>query len=391
MYLGPLAERRKVQDLPVLVHELLVKLDNAAHPLGAGSKESSAEVQGALGLSESAAGNDADAGGVEELHGVELVGGAALGLGGVDGLLGEGDGGEEVHGALGLGAVDALHLVKGLVQGGGALLEAVEDALVLLVVELKRGLAGAGRVDHEVDHALADDGGAEHDGDKLVDVGLDLGVQADELKVAAAVAALADHALGDGVEGGELDLVVLAGVLLLHLAEDRLEAVELADKDVGLVDLVGHDEEVLFVGKVDDGADVLLGERGAGGVAGVDDDDAADVEAVGLALFVALADDVEVGAPVLGLVEVVGDGGGVEESERGSVEGVLGDGDHDAALLGGADDVEEGVDAGRGTGREVDVGGVGGEAITLWRHKLAREEQANLEKGEDLTEYSYPR
>lgn len=342
-----------------------MELDDAAHPLGAGSEKGGAEVQGALDLPEAAARDDADASGLEQLHGVELVGRAAVCVGGVDGLFGEGDGGEEVHGALGLGAADALHLGKGLVEGRGALLEAAKDALVLLVVEGKRGLAGAGRVDHELDHALADDGSAEHDGDKLVDVGLDLGVEADELKVAAAVAALADHALGDGVQRGELDLVVLARVLLLHPAEDRLEAVKLADKDVGLVDLVGHDEQVFFVGKVDDGADVGLGQGGAGGVARVDYDDAADVESVGLALFVALADGVEVGAPVLGLVEVVGHGRGVEEGERGCVKRVLRDGDHDTGLLGGADDVEERVHARRGTGREVDVGRVGGEAITL--------------------------
>lgn len=224
-------------------------------------------------------------------------------------------------------------------QGVGALAQAVEDAVVLFLVERVAGVAGDRGVHHELDEALADDGRAQHDGDELVDVGLDLRVEAHELKVAAAVAALADHALGDGVQGGELDLVVLAGVLLLQLAQDTLEAVELADEDVGLVDLVGHDHQVLGVGEVDDGADVLLGEGGAGGVAGVDDDDAAHVDALLLGLLVGGADGVEVGAPGLGLVEVVGDARGVEDREGGGVEGVLRNGHQDTRVWRGADGV----------------------------------------------------
>jgi hypothetical protein len=43
----------------------------------------------------------------------------------------------------------------------------------------------------------------------------------------------------------------------------------------------------------------------------------------------------------------------------------LRDGNKDTGVGSGADDVEEGVDTGRGTGGEVDLGGVGGEAISL--------------------------
>ncbi|CRK38350.1 hypothetical protein BN1708_007739 [Verticillium longisporum] len=49
--------------------------------------------------------------------------------------------------------------------------------------------------------------------------------------------------------------------------------------------------------------------------------------------------------------------------ERGGVEGVLGDGDEDARLGAGADDVEQSVDARGCAAREVDLGGVGREAI----------------------------
>jgi hypothetical protein len=55
---------------------------------------------------------------------------------------------------------------------------------------------------------------------------------------------------------------------------------------------------------------------------------------------------------------------GVHESECGGVKRVLRDGDHDARVLVGANDVEKGIDARRGTSRQVDLGRVGREAIT---------------------------
>lgn len=247
------------------------------------------------------------------------------------------------------------------------LLQTVEDAVVLLLVEFVRGLTLARGVDHEFDEALADDGGAEHDRDELVDLGLNLGVETAELEVAATVTALTDHALGNTVEGSELETVVgTVRVLLLKLPENALEAVELALEDVGLVDLIGHHDEVLLVGEVEDGADVVLRERRAGGVARVDDDNGTDIGAVGLGLFVGTADRLEVGAPVLGLIEVVGNACCVEDGEGGGVERVLRDRDEDAGVGSGANDVKQGVDTGGGTGGEVDLGGVGGEAISAW-------------------------
>lgn len=348
----------------ILIHELLVELDNAANPLGTRSKEGSAEVQATLLLTEPRTRNNADAGSLEELHAVKLVGGAALVGGGLGGLGGQVDGREEVHGTLGSTALYALHLLKRLVESVGALPHALVDAAVLLLVELVGGLAGLGRVDHQLDQALANDRRAEHDADELVDFSLDFGIKVDQLKVATAVAALAHHALGNGVEGSQLDAVVLAvGVLLLQLAEHTLERDELADENVGLVDFVGEDDKALLARELEDGADVLLGEGGAGGVAGVDDDDGASVDAGVLGLLVRLLDGVDVGAPVLGLIEEVGNASGVQDGERGGVERVLGDGNQDAALLIGANDVQEGVDSRRSTGREVDVLPVGREAI----------------------------
>jgi hypothetical protein len=77
-----------------------MELDQAVSPLGTGRQESSAEMQGALLLAETGAGDGAHAGGVEHAEAVELVGGAALLLGLLERLGRERDGGEEVHGAL---------------------------------------------------------------------------------------------------------------------------------------------------------------------------------------------------------------------------------------------------------------------------------------------------
>ena len=332
--------------LCILLHKLLVKLDNAPHPLRPRRQKRSPEMQRPLLLPKSTPGHDANARSLQQPHAVKLVRRPAL-RGGRLGRLGRQlDGREEVHAPLRLSALDALHLAKGLVQGGGAFLEAVEDARELLVVELVRGVAGLGRVDHELDEALADDRGAERDGDELVDLGLDLGVEAYELKVAAAMAALAYHALGDGVQGCELDVVVRTGRLGLHAAKDGLEGVELADEDVGLVDLVGHDDQFLLLGVLDDGADVFFGKGRASRVSGVDDDNGAGVDAVRLRLFVCFFDGGEVGAPGFGLVEEVGHAGCVQDREGGGVEGVLRDGDEYSGGLVSADDVEKGVHAG---------------------------------------------
>lgn len=114
-----------------------MELGDSVNPLSSRSKESGTEVQGALLLSEAAARDDADAGGLEQSHAVEFIRRAVLRLGSLNSLLGKGDGREEVHGALGLAALDTLHLLKGLVKGIGALTETVGNGVVLLVIELE--------------------------------------------------------------------------------------------------------------------------------------------------------------------------------------------------------------------------------------------------------------
>jgi hypothetical protein len=63
------------------------------------------------------------------------------------------------------------------------------------------------------------------------------------------------------------------------------------------------------------------------------------------------------------LIQEVRNSCGVQEGESSSVERVLRNWNKDAGLRGGADDVEEGVDTGGGTGGQVDVIGICREAI----------------------------
>lgn len=83
--------------IPKLIHKPLMKLRNLPHPLRTRRQERRAEMLRALSLPEAGAGNNADAGRVQEAEAVEFVGLAAFLLGLLDGFLGERDGGEEVH------------------------------------------------------------------------------------------------------------------------------------------------------------------------------------------------------------------------------------------------------------------------------------------------------
>jgi hypothetical protein len=88
----------------------------------------------------------------------------------------------------------------------------------------------------------------------------------------------------------------------------------------------------------------MFWERGTRGVAGVDNDYGPDVGSSFTRGGEGGLDGGELGAPIGRFVQEVGDAGCVEDGERGSVERVLGNGDEDAGLRAGADDVENSVD-----------------------------------------------
>lgn len=111
----------------------------------------------------------------------------------------------------------AFHFAEGFVEGGGALLEAGEDAAFFGVVGFVGRVAFDGGFDHEGDEALTDDWRAELDADVLVDLLGDLLVKADKLKVTTTVTALSNHTLADTVQADKLKCVELAILVLLAL------------------------------------------------------------------------------------------------------------------------------------------------------------------------------
>ena len=157
-------------------------------------------------------------------------------------------------------ALDTLHLLECLIQGIGALLQSVEDAIVFLLVQLIAWLALLWWVDHHLHDTLTQHGWAQLDRDELVDFLRNLWVEADKLKVTTSVTALANHALGHRVQRSELEVVVLAWRFLLQVAKSLLERDELANEDVGLVNFVCDYDETLLGGKLEHGLDVFSGQ-----------------------------------------------------------------------------------------------------------------------------------
>ena len=130
----------------------------------------------------------------------------------------------------------------------------------------KEGHAGLRRTHHGVGRRLAREVGAQAHALELEDLGGHILGHVAELEVAAPHAALAQEALGAGVEAEEGDL------LRVRLVQHLGEGYELIARqvDVLLVDLVGQDREPVGLGEVDDHGDVVLVQHRAGGVAGVD-------------------------------------------------------------------------------------------------------------------------
>ena len=80
-----------------LIHKPSMKLGDLPHPFRPWRQKRRAEMQGPLLLPEPTPGHNTDAGGVQQAETVEFVRQTVFGFGGFDGLLGEVDGGEEVH------------------------------------------------------------------------------------------------------------------------------------------------------------------------------------------------------------------------------------------------------------------------------------------------------
>ena len=272
---------------------------------------------------------------------------------------------EEVHCALRLLALDSLEGLEGVIEQLSPLLEGVVDVLSLGLVELVGLVALGWRTHHEVDHCLAGDHCADGERGELQDHLADALLEPDELEVAASLATLAKDTLGSRVDGCQLHVLVHLGVAALQVPEDTLEGVELAllGKHVLLVHLVREDDHAVLGGEGHDVLHDLWLQHGARRVARVDHDDHGGLDALGDSALDLLLNLARVRGPPRLLVEVVWDGGGVVERQRGGIDRVLGDGDEHSDLGPLAEQGEEVGDTTGGTVCEEDVGGGGRLAL----------------------------
>ncbi len=135
--------------------------------------------------------------------------------------------------------------------------------------------------------------------------------------------------------------------------------------DVLLVDLVGQHRERVAAREVEHHLHVGRVEHRAGGVARVDDRDGADPDAPGRGLRVGGLERLPREAPVLPLVEVVGDLRAGEQRDGRRVERVLRDGDHHAVGRPVDEQAQHRLHALAGPVGEEDVLGIGGDAVAL--------------------------
>ena len=87
-----------------------MKFGDPSDPFGARSQERGPKMQCSRSLAESRARNDANPGRVQKAKAVKLVGLAALGFGLLACFFGDGHGGEEVHGSLGVRFISLMEL-----------------------------------------------------------------------------------------------------------------------------------------------------------------------------------------------------------------------------------------------------------------------------------------
>ena len=154
---------------------------------------------------------------------------------------------------------DPLHLLKRLKERRRTLLQPLRYTIKLLPVQRITRIALLWRIDLHLHQTLAHDRRTQHDGDELINLGLDLLVETNELEVSTAVPAFAHHAFRDAVQGREFHVVEFARLLLLQVAEALFERGEFADEDVGLVYLVREHDQLFFRRKFDHATDVLRG------------------------------------------------------------------------------------------------------------------------------------
>ena len=158
---------------------------------------------------------------------------------------GEGDPRESVHRARDARAMDARYPIEAFCENGGAGAELRHDVVALGDVEGAAGAPFMGRSHHAIGDDLAGQVGTEADRLELGYLVDDLAGDIAYLHVPAAMPALADEALGGGVEGEEGDV---RDAHLGHHPREGIEA-EVGEVHVLLVHLVGEDGKIVGAGE----------------------------------------------------------------------------------------------------------------------------------------------
>jgi hypothetical protein len=227
------------------------------------------------------------------------------------------------------------------------------------------GLTTAGRwIDHKLNCHLTDCVGAQFETLQLVEDGLRLRTHVVQLVVAATEAALAKHALGNRVDRNHLNLVA---VLPAHLVQDLAQGDELTllGVHVLLVDLVGHDEDVVLVAELDNLFEVAAAHDLTRGVSWVDHDNGAGNEPRLSTVVDLLLEGLSVQGPALIFLQVVGQESSVSEGKKRGVKGVLRNRHQDTIMGVSNQGLERSLHAFGSAISQVNIFGIRGDTISF--------------------------
>jgi len=295
-------------------------------------QESDTEVICTVTLTEARTRNHTDTSTLQKLESIEGIRRQFSSLCSLDGLGGQNDTREEVHCTRRLGASEALEGVDSSAQLEGTTLERLDDVVLLLLIELIRGLSGLGRIDHAVHDDLTHSVGAESDGHHLVQLSVDLREEVVQLEVTTTVTTLAKEALGDGVEAGDLNALP---DVITHVVSDLTEADKLGTViiEVLLIHLISKENKATLDAETDDFLHALNAEDITSWVIGVDDNQSAAFNILSSGLLISTLKLRDLQGPAVFFVQSIANLHTVVKSEQRGVKRILRRGSHDTDLL----------------------------------------------------------
>jgi len=295
-------------------------------------QESDAEVEGTFTLTKARTRNHTDTCSFKKVKTIEGIRRNISSFCSFDSLLRKGDAGEEVHSTRRLGASESFKRIDGSAELEGTALERLNDVILLLLVEFVRSISRLGRIDHAVHNDLAHGVGAKSDGNHLVKHGVDFREEVIELDVATTMTALAEEALGDRVEAGNLDALP---DVVTHIMSNLTEADELCTIliHILLVHLISKEDNAVLDAETNNLLHAFNAEDLASWVVGVDDNKAAAFDALGSSLLIAAFKFSRGERPALLLVKRITDLDTIVEAEKRGVKWVLRSGSHDTNMI----------------------------------------------------------